>query len=100
MLLALFTQNANTYDEVIKDLDIRHTTGSMALLNGYKLIKGYVNISGTETAIAMISDNDVIDISRRIGRPIIYEPDCIYYGFEPGEFDGVVIILEKNFNIS
>lgn len=100
MLFVLFTEKANTYDEVIKDLAIRHTTGSMALLHGYKIIKGCATPYGVETNVAMINGENAVDISIRLGRPIIYNPNCIKYGFEHGEFDGVIIILEKDFNIS
>lgn len=94
MLLALFTQTADTYDDVVKDLDLQSCdSGKAARIGHYKIIKGYVNMFGTEKATAMINDSAVLDISRYLGRPIIYNPHCIEYGFEPTAFDGVVIIL-------
>ena len=93
-LFALFTQNANTYDEVIEDLDLQSfNNGKTARICHYRIIKGYVNMFGTEKAVAMINDNEALDISRYLGRPIIYNPHCIEYGFESTAFDGVVIIL-------
>jgi hypothetical protein len=94
MLFALFTQTANTYDDVIKDLDLQSCdSGKSARIGDYKIIKGYVNMFGTEKAVAMINDNEVLDISRYLGRPVVYNPHCTEYGFKPTAFEGVVIIL-------
>ena len=98
MLFALFTQTANNYDDVIKDLDLQSCdNGKTARIGHYKIIKEYVNVFSTEKAVAMINDDEalniVLDISRYLGRPVVYNPHCTEYGFESTAFDGVVIIL-------
>ena len=101
MLFVLFTEKANTYDEVVNDLGLQnYNNGKTTRIGHYKIIKGYSTPYGVETNVAIINGENAIDISIRLGKPIIYNPDCTKYGFKHSEFDGVIIILEKDFNIS
>jgi hypothetical protein len=101
MLFVLFTEKANTYDEVVNDLGLQnYDNGKSTRIGNYKVIKGCATAYDVETDVAMMNGENAVDISIKLGRPIIYNPNCTKYGFKPGEFDGVIIILEKDFNIS
>lgn len=97
MIFVLFTENGNTYDDVVRDLQLqKHNTGKSTKIGHYTITKGYINVYDTETNVAMISASNTIDISRTLNRPIIYNPDCTKYGFHKGDFDGVVIVLNED----
>ena len=100
MIFALFTENGNTYEEVVKDLKLqKYNTGKSTKIGHYTITKGYIKVHDIETNVAMISASNTIDISRTLNRPITYNPDCTKYGFNKGDFDGIVIVLNEDTNL-